>query len=467
MNIFRWLNALNARGAAASRPSPRAPGLRGWELLEDRVVPSAASDAFVTKFYADLLDRAATGAEVAAWSRLFDAGTVDNRRVALDLQGSAEARNALVTDLFQNALGRAPDAASLAFYSEQLRTLSPERVEAALLGSGEFFQRFGGTNTGFVAGLYKVALQRNPDAAGVSYYVQALNSGTSREDVALQVLTSTEHRIRFVTSVYERFLGRGPEAAGLQNWVEYLGDGGSERGVIAGVAAAPEYTTAPAPPTPPPPATGVTVTPPANQSTVNGTVVSGIPVTATGTGSGPIIYAATGLPPGLTINPLTGVISGTIAATGSNNSPYNVRVTATQGAQTGTANFTWVVTTTATSTLPFSLTDAGWITLPSGVRYKDVTVGTGATAAVGSNITVGYNGYLTSGTQFDSSTNFTSRLRAGSLIQGWVDAIPGMKVGGVRLLDIPSSLAYGTAGSGTSIPPNSELAFRVELKGVS
>ncbi|WP_439624805.1 DUF4214 domain-containing protein [Gemmata sp.] len=465
MNIIRWLNSLNARRSAASRPSPRVPGLRGWEQLEDRVVPSAASDAFVAKLYTDLFDRAATASEVAAWSRLFDAGTTDQRQTALDLQGSAEYRNNLVTEIFQTALGRAPDAASLNFYVEQLRTVSAERVEAAVLGSAEFFQRFGGTNTGFVAGLYKVALERNPDAAGVSYFVRALDSGTSREDVALQLLTSTEHHVRSVYGAYERFLGRGPEAAGLQNWVEFLGDGGSVRGLIAGVAAAPEYTAAPAPPAPP--ASGVTVTPPATQSNPNGATVSGVAVTATGTGtgSGPIIYSAANLPPGLTINPLTGVIGGTIAANGSNNSPYNVRVTATQGAQTGTANFTWVVPTSATSTLPFSLTDAGWITLPSGVRYKDVTVGTGATAAVGSNITVGYNGYLTNGMQFDSGTLTNRPLE--DLIPGWNDAIPGMKVGGVRLLDIPSSRGYGTAGFGTSIPGNAELAFRVELRGVS
>lgn len=464
MNIFRWLNSLNARRAAAPRPAPRVPGLRGWEQLEDRVVPSAASDAFVAKLYTDLFDRPAAASEVAAWSRLFDAGATDQRQTALQLQGSAEYRYKIVTELFRTALGRAPDVASLNIFAEQLRTQAVERVEAAVLGSAEFFRRFGGTNTGFVAGLYQVVLKRTPDAAGVSYYVQALSAGTSREEVARQFLTSTEHHVRSVFGAYEELLGRAPEVAGLRNWVEYLSDGGTRQGLLAGLAAAPEYTAPPPPPAPP--AATVTVTPPVTQSTANGSLVTGLQIRATGTGTGPLIYTATSLPPGLSINPLTGVISGTVSATASNNSPYNVTVRVSQGAATGTANFTWVVPTSTVSTLPFSLTDAGWITLPSGVRYKDVTVGTGATAAVGSNITVGYNGYLTNGTQFDSNTSFSSTLNTANLIKGWVDAIPGMKVGGVRLLDIPSSQAYGSTPR-TGIPANSELAFRVELKGVS
>jgi len=106
------------------------------------------------------------------------------------------------------------------------------------------------------------------------------------------------------------------------------------------------------------------------------------------------------------------------------------------------------------------------VTLPSGVRILDTTVGTGTAVKVGDTINVAYEGYLTNGTLFDSSTNFTATLTAANLIQGWVDAIPGMKPGGVRLLDIPASLAYGAAGR-TNIPPNSELVFKVTLKSVN
>jgi hypothetical protein len=466
MNIIRWLNSFNARRAAAPRPTRRAPALRGWEQLEDRVVPSAASDALAAKLYGDLLNRPATPGEAAL---VLQAGSDAILRQALALQNTTEWANQTTNQVYQASLNRIADQASLAFWSGLLRTQSVEQVQAAILASPEFYQRSGGTNAGFVAGLYKVLLQRNPDAAGLSYYTQALDSGTSRETVALQFLTSTEYRVLLVYDVYERFLGRAPEAAGLQNWVEYLADGGTRQGLVARVAASPEYTAPPPPPAPP--AVLVNVTAPASRTNANGAVVTGVAVTATGTGTGPIFYTATNLPPGLGINPLTGVISGTISSTGSNTSPHNVTVTASQNGVTDSASFTWIVTPGTMSTLPFSLIDDGWVTLPSGTRYKDVTIGTGAAAVAGGNITVNYTGFLTDGTVFDSGTLPNAPLvvptpTMSGLIQGWVDAVPGMKVGGVRLLDIPSARAYGSNPQ-PGIPLNSELVFRIELTGVS
>ena len=206
------------------------------------------------------------------------------------------------------------------------------------------------------------------------------------------------------------------------------------------------------------------VTAPATQLNVNGDNVASVAVTASGTGTSPITYTATGLPSGLTINSATGIISGTIAQIASNNSPYAVTVSATQNSATGTASFSWVVTTSSTTTLPFSLTSPAWVTLPSGVRIQDLTVGTGTAVKAGDSINVNYDGFLTDGTDFNSGNNFTATLDTSNLIAGWVDGVPGMKPGGVRLLDIPSSLAYGaTPPSGSGIPANAELVFKITL----
>jgi peptidylprolyl isomerase len=109
---------------------------------------------------------------------------------------------------------------------------------------------------------------------------------------------------------------------------------------------------------------------------------------------------------------------------------------------------------------------------PSKLVTKDLVVGTGQTAKAGDTITVNYVGVLyKTGKEFDSSwsrnTPFTTPLAAGQVIPGWVQGIPGMKVGGRRELIIPSSLAYGTKGSGTAIPPNSPLVFIVDLLSIS
>jgi FKBP-type peptidyl-prolyl cis-trans isomerase len=100
---------------------------------------------------------------------------------------------------------------------------------------------------------------------------------------------------------------------------------------------------------------------------------------------------------------------------------------------------------------------------------QDLTIGTGATAAVGDTLTVHYIGSLQSGTVFESSYGnqpYTFRLGAGQVIAGWDQGIPGMKVGGKRRLVIPPSLAYGSRGQGP-IPPNATIQFDVELLAIA
>lgn len=98
---------------------------------------------------------------------------------------------------------------------------------------------------------------------------------------------------------------------------------------------------------------------------------------------------------------------------------------------------------------------------------EDITVGTGETAEAGDLVSVHYTGTLTDGTKFDSSkdrgTPFNFTLGAGQVIEGWDKGVAGMKVGGVRKLTIPSSMAYGNQGVPGVIPGGATLIFEVEL----
>ncbi len=110
------------------------------------------------------------------------------------------------------------------------------------------------------------------------------------------------------------------------------------------------------------------------------------------------------------------------------------------------------------------------VTTPSGLKYTDVKVGTGATAEAGKTVTVHYTGTLKDGKKFDSSRDrnqpFSFKLGAGQVIKGWDEGVAGMKVGGQRKLVIPPDLGYGARGAGNVIPPNAELTFDVELLDV-
>jgi peptidylprolyl isomerase len=140
-------------------------------------------------------------------------------------------------------------------------------------------------------------------------------------------------------------------------------------------------------------------------------------------------------------------------------------------------------TTTSTSTTPAVTTPTSGplskeptITVPktpapTSLKTTDLIKGTGATAKAGDTVIVNYVGALyKGGTVFDASwnshTTFTAPLIAGQLIQGWINGIPGMRVGGRRELVIPPALGYKSLAQ-AKIPANSTLIFIVDLLAVT
>ena len=114
------------------------------------------------------------------------------------------------------------------------------------------------------------------------------------------------------------------------------------------------------------------------------------------------------------------------------------------------------------------------ITTPSGLQYEDTSVGSGAEARAGQQVSVHYTGWLYNdgvrGMKFDSSKDrddaFEFGLGGGEVIRGWDEGVQGMKVGGIRLLVVPAALGYGARGAGSVIPPNATLLFEVELLAI-
>ena len=116
-----------------------------------------------------------------------------------------------------------------------------------------------------------------------------------------------------------------------------------------------------------------------------------------------------------------------------------------------------------------------FLRMVTGVRYKDTPRGTGAQPKKGQQVTVNYTGWLFNepkvGKKFDSSADhgqpFAFTLGAGQVIPGWDQGVSTMRVGGTRILILPSRLAYGDHGAGDVIPANATLVFSVELLGIA
>jgi peptidylprolyl isomerase len=102
---------------------------------------------------------------------------------------------------------------------------------------------------------------------------------------------------------------------------------------------------------------------------------------------------------------------------------------------------------------------------PTTLVVKDLKVGSGPVVPAGATITADYVGVACStGKVFDSSKveGGAQRFPLSGVIAGWTQGIPGMHVGGQRLLGIPAALAYGAAGAGPQIGPNEALWFVVQ-----
>lgn len=100
----------------------------------------------------------------------------------------------------------------------------------------------------------------------------------------------------------------------------------------------------------------------------------------------------------------------------------------------------------------------------SGLQYRELESGDGASPEASDSVKVHYEGALIDGTVFDSSFERGEPVtfKVGQVIEGWQEALQLMHVGDTWEIVIPSELAYGDYGQGP-IGPNQALVFKVEL----
>ena len=109
------------------------------------------------------------------------------------------------------------------------------------------------------------------------------------------------------------------------------------------------------------------------------------------------------------------------------------------------------------------------VTTASGLVYESLKEGTGASPKASDTVRVHYRGYFPdTGKDFDSSITRGQPIEfpLTGVIPCWTEGVQKMKVGGKAKLTCPPSIAYGSRGAGSVIPPNATLNFEVELLGI-
>lgn len=111
--------------------------------------------------------------------------------------------------------------------------------------------------------------------------------------------------------------------------------------------------------------------------------------------------------------------------------------------------------------------EPGAVKTDSGLVYRMVTAGTGASPKATDTVKVHYRGTLTNGTEFDSSykRGEPASFPLNGVVPCWTEGVQKMKVGEKAVLVCPSNLAYGDQGQGP-IPGGATLIFEIELLGI-
>lgn len=113
--------------------------------------------------------------------------------------------------------------------------------------------------------------------------------------------------------------------------------------------------------------------------------------------------------------------------------------------------------------------EKGAVVTPTGLVYLSMRDGNGASPTAADTVKVNYRGTFPDGREFDSSykRGEAAQFPLGGVIPCWTEGVQRMKVGGKAKLTCPSSIAYGSRGAGSSVPPNATLLFEVELLEIS
>jgi len=160
--------------------------------------------AWIRTLYRDVLNREAAAAEVASWLGAVDRGEVVLEQIANVMMNAPESRANVIHGVYQALLGRDADAGALASFANYQ---SREEIMLALMGSGEYLARNGGTLEGFIRGAYRDLAGIDPlPTASLNQWINLINTGTPASALPTALIASAEFYNKQVVELLFRYL---------------------------------------------------------------------------------------------------------------------------------------------------------------------------------------------------------------------------------------------------------------------
>jgi hypothetical protein len=208
-----------------------------------------ANERFLIQTYNDLFRRTIDPVGMSFWDGQLEAG-VSRASVVQQIESSPEFLGDQTKQLFQHYLGRTADSAGLTFFSSFLSSGNTlEQAATQIVSSPEYFNGKGkGNNTSWLASVFQDALGRAPDAAASSFFGNQLSGGASLATVAGEIFGSTEYQQRTVDIFFQDFLRRHADSSGSSFFTGFYAAGvvnGSDPDarIIAALLGSTEYNT--------------------------------------------------------------------------------------------------------------------------------------------------------------------------------------------------------------------------------
>jgi hypothetical protein len=207
----------------------------------NRAVIGTLNQQYVAAVFESLYGRPVDPSALAHWTSQLDSG-VPRTQVIEQLTHTDEYFATIIRPAYLQFLGRPADPGGLAYWTQQMHAgLTDEQLMAQFIGSPEYFAHTGGTNAAWVTAMYNNLLGRAPDAAGLSYWVGQLAKGASRSVVAQGFAQGPEHEAILVRADYTNYLGRSASPSEVAFWVNAFTQGVTNEDVVSGFVGSDEY----------------------------------------------------------------------------------------------------------------------------------------------------------------------------------------------------------------------------------